>query len=274
MLPPYSGKHEIYKQIEESAYKIAQKLSVIGLINIQFAEKDGEIFVIEANPRCSRTMQFISKATGFPVIKVATKLMNGILLNDCKEFTQFQWKENIGKFYALRNLPHYAVKEAVFSFEKFANADIILGPEMKSTGEVIGISKNLHEAFAKAIIATKYSLPESGTVFVSLKNEDKTPKAVNIIQTLHSLGFNFYATEGTQIFLKQIGIEATIVKKLGEGSRMLLDLFSQKKINVIINTTAGLRSITDSFTIRKATVASRILHATTIESALMITNAI
>lgn len=274
VLPPYSASKTVFEKIEETAYLIAQKLEVVGLINIQFAEKNGEIFVIEANPRCSRTMPFISKATAFPVIKVATKLMNGMLFEEIAEFQAFKWKKKQGQYYVLRNLPHYAVKEAVFSFEKFANADIILGPEMKSTGEVIGISKNLHEAFAKAVIGTKYRLPKEGSVFVSLKNQDKTPKTAEVVKMLKQSGFDFYATEGTKSFLKKNGIEAKVVKKLGEGSRMLLDLFSQKKIDVIINTTSGLRSVTDSFTIRKAAVASKVLHATTVESALMIAHAI
>ncbi len=274
VLPPYSVNIAIQKEIEESAYKIATKLGVIGLINIQFAVKNNDIFVIEANPRCSRTMPFIAKATGFPVIKVATKLMNGLLLNEMQEFTNFYWKKKITDFYALRNLPHYAVKEAVFSFEKFINSDIILGPEMKSTGEVIGISKYLHEAFAKAIIATKYKLPKKGIVFISLKDQDKTAKASEVIKILQNNGFTFYATKGTKVFLEKFNIFCKTVKKLDEGSPTILELISQKKIDFVINTTSGIRSLTDSFAIRKATVASRILHATTVESALMICQAI
>ena len=274
VLPPHSATSSVCNQIEKSAFAIAQKLGVIGLINIQFAEKDGEIFVIEANPRCSRTMPFISKATGFPVIKVATKLMNGILLENCEEFAQFQWKEKQENYFVLRKLPHFAVKEAVFSFEKFINSDIILGPEMKSTGEVIGISENLHQAFAKAVIGTKYQLPKNGNVFVSLKNEDKKPKALEILKLLLNNGFNFYATEGTKAFLEKHQIHCKSVQKINEGSSTVIDLISEKQIALIINTTSGIRSLTDSFIIRKLAVSSRILHATTLESSLMICHGI
>lgn len=276
VLPPHSVNIVTQQAIEEVVYKIATKLGVIGLINIQFAVKNGDIFIIEANPRCSRTMPFIAKATGFPVIKIATKLMNGLLLEELPEFQNFKLKEKLKGFYALRNLPHFAVKEAVFSFEKFSNADIILGPEMKSTGEVIGISNNLHEAFAKAVVATKHSLPKGGDVFISLKNEDKTPKALEVMNILQKQGFGFYATEGTQKFLAQNNIKCKPVRKIGESSHIpsVLELISDKKIVFLVNTTGGIRSLTDSFCIRKATVASRILYATTLESALMITNGI
>ena len=177
-------------------------------------------------------------------------------------------------FYALRNLPHFAVKEAVFSFEKFPNADLILGPEMKSTGEIIGISKNLDEAFAKAVIATKYKLPKYGVVFVSLKDSDKSPKALGMIQKLKKNGFEFYSTKGTQEFLQKNGIECQLVKKASEGSPNVLDMIAQKAVHLIINTTHGRRSLTDAFAIRRATVMSRLLYATTLESAVMIVEGI
>jgi carbamoyl-phosphate synthase large subunit len=274
VLPPYSASLEVQNRIEETTYKIAQKLGVIGLINIQYAVKNGEVFVIEANPRCSRTMPFIAKASGFPIIKVATKLMNGMLLEEIYEFQTMKFKENVGNFHALRNLPHYAVKEAVFSFEKFPNADLILGPEMKSTGEIIGISKNINEAFAKAIIATKYKLPKKGVVFVSLKDADKSPKALAMVQNLHKNGFEFYSTKGTQEFLQKNGIECKLVKKASEGSPNVLDMIAQKSVHLIINTTHGRRSLTDAFAIRRATVMSRLLYATTLESAVMIASGI
>lgn len=274
VLPPYSASINLQSQIEEIAYKLASKLGVVGLINIQFAVKDNNIFIIEANPRCSRTMPFIAKTTGFPVIKVATKLMHGHTLSEIIEFQTFAYKYSTGQYYTMRNLPHFAVKEAVFSFEKFAGADIILGPEMKSTGEVIGLSKNLDEAFAKAIIGTKYQLPIKGKIFISLQNKDKTQKAIDISKVLLNLGFEIYATEGTKIFLEKHGIICYLVKKISEGSPTIIELITQKKIGFIINTTAGIRSVTDSFQIRKSTVAGRILHATTLESAQMICRAI
>jgi len=274
VLPPYSASLEIQTKIEEITYKVAQKLGVVGLINIQYAVKDAEVFVIEANPRCSRTMPFIAKASGFPIIKVATKLMNGILLEDVLEFQEMKFKEKMKDFYALRNIPHFAVKEAVFSFEKFPNADLILGPEMKSTGEIIGISKNINEAFAKAIIATKYKLPKSGVVFVSLKDTDKSSKAIAMVTKLQKNGFEFYSTKGTQEFLQKNGIECQLVKKASEGSPNVLDMIAQKTVHLIINTTQGRRSLTDAFIIRRATVMSRLLYATTLESAVMIASGI
>lgn len=275
VLPPYSASIPIQEQIEEIAYKIASTLGVIGLINIQFAVKNGEIYIIEANPRCSRTMPFIAKATGFPVIKVATKIMSGKLLHDIPEFIHFKYKTKASQnYFVLRNLPHFAVKEAMFSFEKFLNADIILGPEMKSTGEVIGISKTLEEAYAKAIIATKYKLPQNGSIFISLQNKDKNATAINIVKTLQSCGFEFYATEGTKVFLETNNIQCKKITKISEGSSSIIDIISEKKVSFIINTTSGVRSITDSFVIRKAAVTSRILHATTLQSALMISQAI
>ncbi len=274
VLPPYSASLEIQTKIEEITYKVAQKLGVVGLINIQYAVKDAEVFVIEANPRCSRTMPFIAKASGFPIIKVATKLMNGILLEDVLEFQEMKFKERMKDFYALRNIPHFAVKEAVFSFEKFPNADLILGPEMKSTGEIIGISKNINEAFAKAIIATKYKLPKSGVVFVSLKDTDKSSKAIAMVTKLQKNGFEFYSTKGTQEFLQKNGIECQLVKKASDGSPNVLDMIAQKTVHLIINTTQGRRSLTDAFIIRRATVMSRLLYATTLESAVMIASGI
>jgi carbamoyl-phosphate synthase large subunit len=278
VLPPYSASLEVQQKIEETTYKIAQKLGVIGLINIQYAVKDGEVFVIEANPRCSRTMPFIAKASGFPIIKVATKLMNGMNLEEIPEFKSLKFKEKMENFYALRNLPHFAVKEAVFSFEKFPNADLILGPEMKSTGEIIGISKNLDEAFAKAVIATKYKLPKKGVVFVSLKDSDKSSKALAMVEKLHKNGFEFYSTKGTQEFLAKNGIECKLVAKISESSNEnmpnVIDMIAQKQLHLIINTTQGRRSLTDAFSIRRATVMSRLLYATTLESAVMIVRGI
>lgn len=274
VLPPHTASLELQSKIEEIAYKLAQKLSVIGLINIQFAVKDGEIFVIEANPRCSRTMPFIAKATNFPVIKVATKLMHGFKLEEIKEFQSMPYKKNVGKYFVIRNLPHFAVKEAVFSFEKFAGSDIILGPEMKSTGEVIGISQNLQEAFAKAIIGTKYKLPKSGKVFISVKDKDKNAQTITIAKNMVELGFAICATKGTKDFLEKNGLKVSLVKKISEGSPTILELISQKEIVFVINTTEGIRALTDSFHIRKLAVRGRVLHATRVESAQVMVDAI
>lgn len=274
VLPSHTASVELQSKIEEIAYKLANRLGVVGLINIQFAVKDGNIFVIEANPRCSRTMPFIAKATGFPVIKVATKLMHGLALEETREFQTMQYKHNTGKYFVLRNLPHFAVKEAVFSFEKFASSDIILGPEMKSTGEVIGISRNLDEAFAKAILGTKYKLPKNGKVFISVKEKDKNSKIIDIAKTLLKAGFEIHATHGTKLFLEKHDIACRLIKKLSEGSPTILELIAKKEIGFIINTTAGMRSVTDSFQIRKAAVSGKILHATTLESAQIICRAI
>ncbi len=265
---------DILEQIERLATSFANKLDVVGLINIQLAIKDGEIFVIEVNPRASRTVPFSAKATGFPAIKLATKLMCGGLLVEDETFKNFDLKEEKNGYFKLKKLNFCAVKEPVFSFEKFVNSDIVRGPEMKSLGEVMGIAENFGLAYAKALIASGQKFVLNGNAFISLKEDDKTKEALQISNDLIKLGFNLFATKGTAKFLSENGVAVNIVNKVFEGGEHIVRLIDGHKIHFVINTTSGFKSLQDSFLIRRSIIKNKILHSTTIEGGRAITLAI
>ncbi|RUM91285.1 MAG: carbamoyl phosphate synthase large subunit [Thermovibrio sp.] len=256
VLPTFSVSREIVERIKEITKKIALELKVKGLINIQFAVKDNEIYIIEVNPRASRTVPFVSKATGIPLAKIATKVSMGKKLKDLgiKEVEP----------------SYYSVKEAVFPFDRFPEVDPVLGPEMKSTGEVMGIDRNLGIAFYKAQLASGSRLPlepSCGKVFISVKDKDK-PRIFGIAKKLSDMGFRIVSTEGTYNFLKEKGIPVELVYKIQEGRRPNIgDLIKNNEICLIINTPTGTKSKRDAYSIRRLAVNYKIPYYTTVRGA-------
>jgi len=253
-LPPYSLEWDIVKKIAQITKALALELRVKGLMNVQYAVRDWEIYVLEVNPRASRTVPFVSKAIGKPLAKIAAKVMVGKTLKE------------IGFTKGL--IPEYmAVKEAVFPFTKFPNVDIILGPEMKSTGEVMGIDYEFPSAYAKSQLGAGMKLPVSGTVFLSVKDHDKR-LVVKLAKIFIKEGFKIVSTKGTAQYLKAEGVkEVKPVKKVKEGSPNIVDLIKQGKIALVINTTQGKAEIRDSFSIRHWTLLRAIPYFTTIPGA-------
>ena len=272
-LPCRTVSTELQSKVSEITVKFANELNVIGLINIQFAIQNGEIYVIEVNPRASRTVPFTSKALKLPIPKIATKVMCGMLLAKIPEFTSCLYKKIFGNHYVLdvNKIDFWAVKEAVFSFEKFLSSDVVLGPEMKSTGEVMGIGKTFNEAYAKALLATGQNVfKENGFVFLSVKDDDKNHVTVAIANQLITSGIALCATSGTRSFLMGHGVSCDLVYKVGESDKTIINLINEGKIRFVINTTSGLKSLKDSMSIRRAVIANKILYSTNIESATLI----
>jgi carbamoyl-phosphate synthase large subunit len=253
-LPPFSLSNEMTTEIKRQTALMARALNVSGLMNVQFAVQKGDVYVLEVNPRASRTVPFVSKATGLQLAKIAARVMAG----------QSLAAQGIAK----EVVPHYfSVKEAVFPFVKFPGVDTILGPEMKSTGEVMGVGVTFGEAFVKSQMAASVNLPESGTVFISVKNQDK-PKAVEVARGLHGLGFKLVATRGTAAAIKAAGIPVTIVNKVAEGRPHIVDMLKNGEVALVINSVEERRNaITDSRAIRTQALAARVTYYTTIAGA-------
>jgi carbamoyl-phosphate synthase large subunit len=258
-LPPYSLSDVIQDTISKQSIAIAKELNIIGLMNIQYAVKDNEIFIIEVNPRASRTVPFISKAIGSSLVKAATKSMLGVSLAE-QDFDPV--------------LPNrFFVKEAVLPFDKFPNVDPILGPEMKSTGEVMGIGKSFGEAYAKAQLGAMKNLHFSGTAFVSVKDSDK--KYLNeLIPLLVENNFSIIATKGTAAAIKALGFEVAVINKVMEGRPHTVDKLLNKEVQLVINTTEGKQSISDSASIRRTALENRIFCTTTVFGGLAIMEAV
>ncbi len=254
-IPPYSLDAETVQEIREQTIALAKALKVVGLMNVQFAIKDGQIYILEVNPRASRTAPFVAKATGVQVAKIAAKLMAGAKLSEFGLSTS----DNV-----LKSMQHTAVKEAVFPFARFPGVDIILGPEMRSTGETMGLSNKFASAYAKAHLAAGQALPLAGTVFISVKDADK--KAVTpVAKQLLNLGFDVVATRGTASYLQEQGLtEVRAVNKVREGRPHIVDMMLDGEIDLVINTTEGAQSIADSFSIRRTALMHKIPHSTTI----------
>ena len=259
-LPPMSLPKKIINEIKRQTKMLAKELKVLGLINIQFAVKGGDIYILEVNPRASRTIPFVSKAIGVPLAKMAAKVMAG------KTLKELGFTKEIEP-------AHYAVKEAVFPFMKFPGADVILGPEMLSTGEVMGISDDFGMAYAKSQIAAGTDLPLKGTVFISVKKRDRA-RAVQVARKLHAAGFKILATRGTCIELIENNVPSEFVRKVVEGRPNIVDLMIDGKVDLIINTTVGEQSIKDSFVIRRTALDRQISYATTIRGAAAMAQAI
>jgi carbamoyl-phosphate synthase large subunit len=259
-LPPYSLPDIIINEIHNQTKILALSLNVVGLMNVQYAIQGHVIFILEVNPRASRTVPFVAKATGVPIAKIAARIMAG---------------ESLKSFDLIENLKptHTAVKEAVFPFSRFPGVDILLGPEMKSTGEVMGIDKDFPSAFAKSQIGAGTILPSEGTVFISVKDSDK--KIVKeIAHDLRELGFKIIATEGTEKFLASAGINVTPVNKVLQGRPHCVDAILSGLVQMIINTTEGAQAIADSFSIRNSALTNNIPHYTTMSGASAATSAI
>ncbi len=254
ILPPISITEKNLKQIKDYTIKIALALNVIGLINIQFAVKDNIVYVLEANPRASRTVPFVSKTTGIPVVTIASKVITGKKLKDF-ELRNF---EDIG---------YIGVKESIFPFQKFPRVKMFLGPEMRSTGEVMGIGATFGEALAKAQESTGTPIPTEGNIFVSVNENDKKPKTVSIIKKFVDLGFGVIATAGTAIFLNENGINSVPVFKVNEGRPNIVDLIKNSEIQIVINTPLGSESRFDEYAIGWAAVQNKIPFITTLSAA-------
>ena len=275
-LPAYSLDDKILGEIKKQNEALANALNVVGLMNVQFAVKDGEIYLIEVNPRASRTVPFVAKSIGIPIAKIAACLMAGASLKDTSmEFGVWSIVENSqnSALSTQHSLNHVCVKEAVFPFARFAGVDVILGPEMKSTGEAMGIDRDFPRAFAKSQLSAGSTIPKSGAVFVSVKESDK-PAITPAMRELISLGFSVIATRGTAKYLSEQGIEVSVVNKVREGRPHIVDMLKDGKIALVINTTEGGQSVTDSFSIRRTALLGKIPYYTTIAGAKAIASAI
>ncbi len=259
-LPPHSISETTIREISRQAKELAKELGVVGLMNVQFAIKGGDIYILEVNPRASRTIPFVSKAIGVPLAKLAAKVMVGRKLAD------------LGFTRDVRP-SHVSVKEAVFPFIKFPGVDTLLGPEMKSTGEVMGIDTNFGRAFAKAQIAAGTLLPRGGTVFISVRDEDKDG-GLSAARMLHECGFRFIATRGTAAFLNRHGIPSDTVMKVAEGRPHAADLIKNGEIALVINTPLGAQSKADSYYIRRTALVYNIPYFTTLSAARAAAHAI
>jgi carbamoyl-phosphate synthase large subunit len=258
-LPPYSIGAETIAELERQTRELALALNVVGLMNVQYAIKDGVIYILEVNPRASRTVPFVAKVIGLPVAGIAARIMAGRPLAD------FQLRTKV--------LDHIAVKEAVFPFARFQGVDPVLGPEMRSTGEVMGLDRDFAVAFAKSQIAAGQTLPASGTVFVSVKDTDK-PRVVGSIRDLVALGFRIIATRGTKRYLDEAGIPCEAVNKVLEGRPHIVDAMKNGDVKMVFNTTDGARALADSKDIRRTALLNHIPYYTTVAGAIAVTRAI
>ena len=251
-LPPYSLAPEIIAEIKSQTEALARALNVVGLMNVQYAVKDGTVYILEVNPRASRTVPFVAKAIGAPLAKIASRVMAG------EPLASFNLHE--------RKNGHIAVKEAVFPFARFPGVDIILGPEMKSTGEVMGIDRDFGTAFAKAQIAAGTVLPLAGSVFISVRDADK-PALVEAARQLVNMGFEIVATSGTARFFEQHGIAVSRVNKVMEGRPHVVDSMKNGDVHLVFNTSEGAASIRDSFDLRRTALMNKIPYFTTVAGA-------
>ena len=261
-LPPHSLSEEMLAELTRQTRVLADTLGVVGLMNIQFAIQGDTVYILEVNPRASRTVPFVAKATGVPIAKVAARVMAGEKLRDFG--------------LADREFPrqgHVAVKEAVFPFKRFPGVDVMLGPEMKSTGEVMGLDVDFGRAFAKSQLGAGVQLPLSGCCFVSVKDHDKQAM-VAPCRALLELGFSLLATGGTQRFLSQAGLEVERVNKVLEGSPHIVDAMIDGRVQLVLNTTEGAQAIRDSFSIRQTALLHDIPYYTTVSGAVAAVQAI
>ncbi len=254
VLPPHSLGEEMLEQIRGATREIALAIGVVGLINVQYAVHAGELYVIEANPRASRTVPFVSKAVGLPLAKLACRIMLG---ESIAELDLPREREGLGFG------DHISVKEAVLPFDRFEGSDALLGPEMRSTGEVMGIARDFPTAFAKAQAAAGVPLPSSGTVFITVTDSDKSG-AFGVAQILHDNGFSIVATRGTAEAIERMGVPAERINKIGEGSPHVVDWIERGDVDLVINTPTGVGARTDGYEIRRAAVRHGIPCLTTL----------
>jgi carbamoyl-phosphate synthase large subunit len=260
VLPAHALPPDVLATLRSSTRSLALELGVVGLMNVQFAVRGSAVFIIEVNPRASRTIPFISKAIGVPLAKIAAKVMAGATLRELGYTREIVTS-------------HIAVKESVFPFTKFPGVDTILSPEMRSTGEVMGIADNFPDAFYKALLSAYLELPDQGKVFISVKENDK-PAAADLARRLKDLGFDIIATKGTREMLEGAGVEAENVHKVGEGRPHIVDLLQNGDIALVFNTTEGAKAIRDSRSMRRQTVLSDVPYFTTMAAALATVDAV
>lgn len=258
-LPPHTLPLQVIAELRSQSESLAKGLNVVGLMNVQFAIKDADIYVLEVNPRASRTVPFVAKATGLPIAKIAARVMAG---------------EKLAAFDLNTSLRHHvAVKEAVFPFARFPGVDIILGPEMRSTGEVMGLDSNFARAFLKAQLGAGLNLPKSGTVFISVKDKDKhaiTPAAKRLIE----MGFDICATPGTAAYLRNQNLNVRAINKVHQGSPHIVDAMERGEIKLVFNTVAGTKAVSDSFSLRRAALMGQVPYYTTLAGAKAAVDAI
>jgi carbamoyl-phosphate synthase large subunit len=252
-LPPYSLPPDIVAEIKRQTTALARALRVIGLMNVQYAVKGGTVYVLEVNPRASRTVPFVAKAIGVPIAKIAARIMAGEKLS---AFT----------LEAKARRPHVAVKEAVFPFARFPGVDLILGPEMKSTGEVMGLDSDFGRAFAKSQLGSGVNLPLEGRVFVSVRDHDKAA-VIEPCRRLVGMGFALVATRGTAEVLRQAGLPVELVNKVADGRPHIVDRMLSGEVQLVFNTTEGTQAIADSFSLRRTALTNEIPYYTTIAGA-------
>jgi carbamoyl-phosphate synthase large subunit len=259
-LPPYTLSGEIQDRLREQMTRMARELKVVGLMNAQFAIQDETIYVLEVNPRASRTVPFVSKAIGVPLAKIAARCMVGRSLAD-----QGATRELVPAY--------FSVKEAIFPFAKFQGVDPILGPEMRSTGEVMGVGRTFEEAFSRAEEAANIKAPPLGKVFVSVRDGDK-PRVLDVARMLIERGYTLVATSGTAAYLGAQGVACQRINKVLEGRPHIVDLIKNGEVTYIVNTTEGKAAIADSFSIRREALQHRVTYSTTVPGARALIQAI
>jgi carbamoyl-phosphate synthase large subunit len=252
-LPPRSLSADMIMRLEEQTRKLALALNVGGLMNVQYALKDGEIYVLEVNPRASRTVPFVAKVIGVPIAKIAARLMAGEKL---KAFNLQPMKGD-----------HVGVKEAVFPFARFPGVDTVLGPEMRSTGEVMGLDRSFEIAFAKSQLGGGTKVPKTGTIFVSVRDVDK-PRVLETIKLLVELGFKVKATGGTSRYLENQGVPSQKINKVSEGRPHVVDSINNGGIQLVFNTTEGAQALADSRSLRRAALLRKVPYYTTLAGAI------
>ena len=252
-IPPYDISESVITKIKEEVNKVISNMKIVGLVNVQLAYVNDQVYLLEVNPRASRTIPFVSKALGIPLARIAARVMAGKSLKELN-------------FKGVPNIKGFCVKEAVMPFNKFQNVDPILGPEMRSTGEVMGIGDTFAEAFEKAEVAAGVEIPKTGSVFISVRDTDKQFLS-EIIPSLDQEGFKLIATKGTANVIKDLGYKVMQIKKVLEGRPNIIDLMKNKEVNLVINTTEGRESIQDSASIRRTALDQKICCTTTIQGA-------
>ena len=258
-LPPHSLKQDAIDKIGAQTEVLAAALGVVGLMNVQFAVQNGDIFILEVNPRASRTVPFVAKATGVPIAKIAARVMAG------EKLSAFDLTPG--------GNGHVAVKEAVFPFARFPGVDVMLGPEMRSTGEVMGLDRDFARAFLKAQMGAGVSLPGSGRAFISVRDHDK-PALTSLAQALIEMGFDLVATGGTARHLAGAGLPVEAIKKVYEGRPNIVDAMISGTIDLVFNTTEGAKAIGDSFSLRRTALIHQIPYYTTLSGATAAVQAI
>ncbi|WP_457600635.1 carbamoyl-phosphate synthase large subunit [Hydrogenivirga sp.] len=275
-IPPYTLEDRLVEEVKRQSKSIARALDVRGLINLQFAISEGAVYILEVNPRASRTVPFVSKSVGYPLAKIAAKVALGKKLREIvPEVLELveRGESHIASDFVNKERSLYTVKEVVFPWNRFPEVDPLLGPEMKSTGEVMGIDEDFGLAFYKAQLAAGNRLPERGSVFISVADRDKE-KVLDLARGFLDLGFSIYATTGTHRFLREKGLKAQHVLKLSEGRPHVVDLMTNGQINLVVNTPSGKREVSDAYFIRRAAVQYGIPYTTTVRGGYAILAAI